>query len=188
MPSAIVSAVGGSASNSYLSLADFAVLADDGPLSAVFTAADVPNRTRALLQATARLDLESWTGVRVTTSQALAWPRNYAIDPDQTNTNVGSTYARPYDLVVYLAATIIPDRIRSATCELALLMLQAGTGVDLFAVDDTRAYTKAKVDVIEVEYATSGRVKEDALARFPRVLRAIQPLLDTRLSGVVQRA
>jgi hypothetical protein len=188
MPSAIDATVGGSASNSYLSLADFATLADNGPLSAVFTAASVDDRTRALLQATERLDLEAWTGVRVSQSQALAWPRNYAVDPDRTNTNVGSTFARPYDLVVYLPSTTIPDRIRSATAELALLMLQAGVGVDLFAVDETRDYVRTKVDVLEVEYATAGRDREDALSRFPRVMRAVAPLLDTRTTGRVQRA
>jgi hypothetical protein len=188
MPSTIDATVGGSASNSYLSLADFAALADDGPLSAVYTAATADNRTRALLQATARLDLEMWTGVRVSQAQALAWPRNYAVDPDQTSTNIGSTFARPYDLVVYLSASTIPDRIRSATAELALQILQAGAGVDLFAADETRDYTRAKVDVIEVEYATSGRAKEDALSRFPRVFRAIQPLLDTQSANRVVRA
>lgn len=182
-----MSTVGGSTSNTYLSLVEFAALADDGPNAAVFTAASVPDQTRALLQATERLDYEMWTGVRVSQSQALAWPRNYAIDPDKTNTNVGSTYARPYDVVVYLAATTIPDRVRSACAELALAILGAGSGVDLFAEDDTRDYVRTKVDVIEVEYATSGRDREDALTRFPRVYRAIAPLLDRTSASTVQR-
>jgi hypothetical protein len=187
MPSALVTTVGGSTSNSYLSLVDFAALADDGPLAAVYTAASVDERTRALLQATARLDLEVWTGVRVSQSQRLAWPRNYAIDPDRTNTNVGSTYARPYDMVVYLPSTTIPDRIRSGCAELALQILQAGPGVDLFARDDTRDYTRAKLDVLEVEYAP-GRSREDALTNYPRVSRAITPLLDARTANQVTRA
>ena len=187
MPSALVTTVGGSASNSYLSLAELATLSDDGPNATVVTAASVADQTRALIQATARLDLEVWTGVRVSQSQKLAWPRNYAVDPDKTATNIGSTYARPYDMVVYLNSTTLPARIRSACAALAVPILTAGSGVDLFAVDATRNYTRTKVDVLEVEYA-AGRPREDALSTFPRVYRAIQPLLDQRQLNRVQRA
>ena len=189
MPSALVSTVGGSASNSYLSLAELASLADDGPGAAIVTAATVADQTRALLQATTRLGYEAWTGVRVNQTQALAWPRNYAVDPDKTNTNVGSTYARPYDLVTYLNATTIPDRIRSACAELAIAILRAGSSVDLFAFDASRYYTSAKVDVLEVAYRDALQApKEDSLERYPRVMRAIRPLLDARMNSVVQRA
>lgn len=186
MPSAIVSTVGGSASNSYLSLAELVALSDDGPNAASVTAASVANQTRALLQATQRLEREMWTGVRVTQTQALAWPRNYAVDPDKTNTNVGSTYARPFDLVVYLSATTIPDRIRSACAELAIQVLLAGSGIDLFARDETRFYKSTRVDVIEVVYADTVP-REDSLDRFPRVIRAIRPLLDLRTANKVIR-
>ncbi len=188
MPSTIDATVGGAASNSYLSLADFATIADDGPYAATYTAASVPDRTRALLQATARLDLEKWLGVRVTDTQALAWPREYVIDPDKSGTNVGSTLARPYDVVVYLPTTTIPARIKTGTAELALQILAAGTA-DLFAPDTTREVTREKVDVIEVEYASaSSRRTEDALDRWPRVFRAILPLLDRISANRVVRA
>ncbi len=188
MPSAIDATIGGVGSNSYLTLADFAVIADDGPYAATFTAATADDRTRALLQATARLELEKWLGVRVTDTQALAWPREYVIDPDKSGTNVGSTLARPYDLVVYLPTTTIPNRIKVGVAELALQILEAGTA-DLFAPDTTREVTREKVDVIEVEYAAaSSRRTEDALDRWPRVMRAIQPLLDRINSNRVVRA
>ncbi len=187
MPSTIDATVGGSASNSYLSLADFALLADDGPYAATFVAADEAAQTRALLQATARLDLEKWYGVRVTDTQALAWPREYVIDPDKSGTNVGSTLARPYDLVVYLPTTTIPGRIRTGCAELALQILS--TSGDLFAPDTTRETVREKVDVIEIEYASaSSRRSEDSLDRWPRVARAIAPLLDRVTMNRVVRA
>lgn len=185
MPSALVATVGGANSNSYLTLSEFAALADDGPSHAVYTAATDDDRTRALLQATQRLGLEKWQGVRVTTSQALAWPRSYVVDPDKTGNIDGSTMARPTDLVVYYPITTIPDRIRSATAELALVIL--GTTGDLFARDETRDYVRAKVDVIEVEYKDAPRLSTDSLANFPRVQRAIAPLLDTYAGSAVVR-
>ena len=186
MPSPIVSTVGGSSSNSYLALVEFAALADDGPNAAVFTSASVPDQTRALLQATARLDLEPFAGTRASTTQKLAWPRAYVPDPDRRLDYEAFGGRDPLGYVQTIDSTIVPDRIRSACAELALQILRAGSGVDLFAVDETRDYTRAKVDVLEVEYAAS-RAREDALDRFPRVMRAIRPLLIAN-GGEVRRA
>jgi hypothetical protein len=187
VPSAIVSTVGGSASNSYLSLAELLVLLDDGPNAGLVSSTTTADQTRALLQATARLDLESWTGVRVNQTQKLAWPRNYAVDPDKTNTNVGSTYARPYDMVVYLNASTIPDRIRSACAELAVVILQAGSGVDPFANDPSRDILIERIGSLMTQYRNESPQREDALSKWPRVWRAIEPLLESSQANKVER-
>jgi hypothetical protein len=185
VPSPLVTTVGGSTSNSYLSLVEFAAWADDGPAAAVVAGASADDQQRALLQSTARLQLEPWAGMRATGAQALAWPRAYVPDPDRRVDYAEYGGRDPLGITPAIDSTIVPERVRIACAELAAEMLRAGPGVDLFARDDTRDYTRAKLDVLEVEYA-AGRSKEDALSKFPRVARQIAPLL-LQNSGTVTR-
>lgn len=99
--------VGGTSSNSYLTLVAAGAYflgrlsVDD------WDAADEHEQEAALIMATARLDLESYVGSPVSYLQRLQWPRYGAY------TRNGAS----------IASTAIPQDILDATCELALLIL-----------------------------------------------------------------
>lgn len=78
MPTPIDATVGGPASNSYITLAEGDAYADDVLGTVTWVGATVDDQTRALLNATAKLDQLEWIGARATTTQALAWPRTGA--------------------------------------------------------------------------------------------------------------
>jgi len=103
--------VGGVASNSYVTL----TAAGDyflGRLSASeWDDADEPERESALMMATARLDVETFIGSPVTTTQRLQWPR-FSV-PDRN----GWLYA----------TDAIPRLVQEATFELALAVLKDPT-------------------------------------------------------------
>lgn len=95
----------------------------------------------ALRQATVYLDsYYKWVGTVASSTQTLGWPRVYAYDSE------GRTI------------TGIPDRVKDATCELALQALTA----DLVPVQERGGMVKReKVGPIEVEYqngAPAGKV------------------------------
>lgn len=120
--STLITTVGGSTSNSYVSLADFADYCDRRLNASAFTDAEPDDKIRALLQAVRRLEDENWLGARVTSTQALAWPR---ADAPKRDSGYGSDYyGADYGSgrAVYLT-TEIPQPIKDAQCELALAYL-----------------------------------------------------------------
>jgi hypothetical protein len=70
---------------------------------------------------------------------------------------------------------LIPQRIKDATCELALQYL-LGT-IDAGAVDTTLGITEKTVGPLTTKYDTARTAKRVGWARFPRVLNYIRPLL-----------
>lgn len=122
------------------------------------------NERRALIEATRQLSALVYRGVKATQEQALAWPRLLAPDPD-----AGAVY------MIYFDASIIPQRIADATCELAIAFLAAGP-TDIVAHDDTLDVVRDVTGPLETEYAQPSQ-RAQGLSRFPRVLRQIAPLL-----------
>lgn len=80
-----------------------------------------------------------WTGMRVTTTQRLSWPRAWVPIPDAPS-GYGSVGG-------YVEQNVVPEQVKAACAELALL---ASTG-DLNPVLD-RVTTREVVGEIEVEY------------------------------------
>lgn len=119
---------------------------------------------QALMEATRELSALIYHGYRSDTTQALAWPRQLAPNPD-----AGSSYYTLYD------STIIPQRMKDATCELAFEFLKAGA-TDIATLDDTIGTVREVVGPITTEYARPSE-RAQGLARFPRVIRLITPLL-----------
>lgn len=119
---------------------------------------------RALIEASRELSALIYQGYRTDATQALAWPRQLANNPD-----AGSTYYTLYD------PTVIPQRVKDATCELAFEFLKAGT-TDIATLDDTIGIVREGVGSVTTEYAQPSQ-RAQGLARFPRVTRLITPLL-----------
>lgn len=127
--STLVTTVGGASSNSYVSLSAFTTYCEQRLSVSAFDGAEPDDKIRALLMAAKQLDREDWLGERVTTTQALSWPRCGA--PKQDADSWGT----------YYLTTEIPQAVKDAQCELALAYLGGyGTstgngGITEFSVD-----------------------------------------------------
>src|SRR5262245_50628907 len=125
MPSAIVTTVGSANSNSYVDVAAADAYFDDRLDAAVWTAAVTADKTRALLMAANRLQVENWLGNRVTTAQQLAWPRVDVAKVDPVGAGLGYGYPHGYGLGFgeFYKSDEIPQQVKDAQCELALAYL-----------------------------------------------------------------
>lgn len=104
--------------------------------------------------------IADYKGVRVSGEQALAWPRS------------GVVVDRfPFD------KTKIPSLLKRAQLQLAIEAMS----FDLMPSTDGYAVASEKVDVIQVEYATGGRLSgttKPAIPVFPKVDALLDPLRD----------
>lgn len=114
----LIATVGGTTSNSYVTLADAESYMVNRINNAVngnwsYTSAGVARtneeKSAALVTATLRIDEEQFRGSKVSTTQALKWPRYDALDED------GYAYL----------TTIIPEPVKQATYLVALELLRA---------------------------------------------------------------
>jgi Putative DnaT-like ssDNA binding protein len=114
---ALVATVGGASSNSYVTLAEAnAYFTDriDSTTNGDWTNDDAgvartdAAKSAALVTATRRIDEESFLGVKVSTTQALKWPRVSVYDED----------GFPF------ATDSIPERVKQATYMVALELLR----------------------------------------------------------------
>lgn len=149
---ALDSTVGGSSSNSYVSVADADSYFDDH-LNVTAWTANTDKQEAALVMATRRLEDEFYQGEKAASSQALQWPRINATDKD------GEEYG----------STIIPDPIKFATYELALRILNDdNVGGDFVADTGLEEFKRAKVGELEVEVDPSFQA-----GQLPREVRRI---------------
>jgi DnaT-like ssDNA binding protein len=162
----IIATVGSAVANSFVTVAECDAYCDGrSNADAWNNESDDDKKARALIDATRELSNKNWLGAgRVDATQALAWPRALALNPDLAWTG----YA-------YYGTTEIPKRVKDATCELALQWLIMGT-TDLGALDPTLSIKRKRVDVLEKEYFDPG-MRAIGLERFPSVMRYVRPLL-----------
>lgn len=157
--------VGGASANSFVTLAEMTTYMESRLNADSFDDATTDSKNRALCEATRELSALRWAGVRADDVQALSWPRELVVDPDDPS---GSTFDDD----------VIPARIKRATYELALGFLKAGT-TDIASLDTTLNVRSQTIDVISTEYYEPGnRVK--GLSRYPAVMREIRDLLESQ--------
>src|SRR5262245_44913249 len=118
--------IGGANANSYLNVADVTAFFDARLNSAAWTTAVADDKTRALLMAANRLQVENWLGNRVTSTQRLAWPRIgvQKVDPVGTGYGFGYHYGYGYQSTEIYKSDEIPQPVKDAQCELALAYLE----------------------------------------------------------------
>ena len=162
MPVTIVADAGSAGANSFATRAEFVAYLDGRLNATAGSGATGANQDIALVEATRELTTKSWKGLRATDTQALAWPRQWADDPDSS---VGG----------YYDSDVIPQRVKDATCELALQFLKAGT-TDIAELPSTDGIISKTVDVLSTMYADPTK-RRTGLSRFPSVMRFISPLL-----------
>jgi hypothetical protein len=172
----IDSVAGSATGNSFASTDEGDTYCDARLNSSAWTGASEDNKARALIEATREINQVNYRGDRTTFTQVLAWPRNYAINPDLPQIIGVKDISQ-----LYYANTVVPDRIKNATIELALEFLRAGT-TDIAALDSKINIKRKKVDVLETEFVEPD-IRPQGLARFPRVMTYIAPLVDDAGSG-----
>jgi Putative DnaT-like ssDNA binding protein len=164
VPVTLDATVGGAAANTFATDAEADAYIGNRLNSGAWSAASGDDQARALIEATRELSTMIWQGSRATDTQALSWPRFLAPNPD----GVTITWWAYYD------PGVIPQRIKDATCELALEFLRAGSS-DIASTDTNSGVIEKTVDVLTTRWQPGQRPL--GLNRFPRVLKLISPLL-----------
>lgn len=153
--------VGGASANSYSEVADADTYFDERLQVSNWTGeSDTDVKERALIMATRRIDAFDFEGVKVTTTQALKWPRIDAFDED----------GEEYD------TDAIPTVVLYATYELALAYLNDAAGsTDPLAPTGLEQFDRAKVGPLEVDINHARRAGSVP----DHVLRLLAPVLRT---------
>ncbi len=154
----LVSTIGGSDSNSFISVDTADLYLESRLNSSAWSDAEDPEKETALIEATREISLFEFDGLRVTTTQALPFPRESLPVPD-------SGYA------TYHSTTEIPQRILDATCEYALEFLKAGT-TDVSGLDPAIGIVQETVGPISTTYAEPYH-RAQGVKRYPRIYKLI---------------
>lgn len=160
----IDASVEGASSNAFVTLAEATAFMEARLNGALWTAASVDDTNRAIVEATRELSSRQWVGQRTTTTQALAWPRAWALDIDI-----------PWGGNPYFVSSAIPQRVKDATCELAFQFIKAGT-TDVAALDPNIQVIQKVVGPLSTTYAAPYQ-RAQGLDRYPSVMRYIRPML-----------
>lgn len=155
--------VGGADANAFVTVAECDTYFDERLNVSAWSDASADDKIRAVIMATRDVSRLEFVGVRVTTTQALSWPREYATNPDTSG----------YEDYWY-EADVIPDRVKYATMELALEYLRAGT-TDIAKADTAAGVIRKKVGPLETEWAEGARPV--GWERYSIVTENLAPLL-----------
>lgn len=155
--------IGGASANSYQSVANATTYFANTLFSAQWGALSADVKAQALITATQWLETLTYVGKRVTTTQALEWPR-------EATSSKG----------VAADTTEIPKELLVAQAELALALGTTPTALtgDLGSTNTNGATKRQKLDALEVEYFAPWAPDTGALLQRFRWLR---PLVATWL-------
>lgn len=157
----LVTTVGASSANSYVSVDDALTYFEGVPFSdAIRDAGD--DLATYLFHAAKLMQDFQWLGERVNETQALAWPRVDCPNPD----SIGSHWGRKYEFL----STIIPQRVKDAQCELAKEILAGGEHGPLMGGSSANV-TSFKLGDLSVTTDDAGNRRE--LVAVKRLLRGM---------------
>ena len=146
---------GKSDANSYISVADADAYWADRGTPAEWTAASSGDKEEALVKATDYIDAHyRWiVGTIGSTTQALAWPRNNALD----------RFGRYYD------TDEVPGVVEASACELAQKVLEG----DTLITDIEDRVTREKIGPIETEYSGGGSTGQTSYSYVDQLLAGL---------------
>jgi hypothetical protein len=147
--------------NSYVTLEEANAYLSDR--SAKWVDASTEARERALVQATAMLDEQSWLGQAVDADQPLAWPRLSF-----------SYYDHSLSLVIRVAEGEIPKRLKTGVFNQALHVL---TYPDLFEGSGVQDFESIRVGPISIEDRDTNQNRSIPMIPYQSVRKVIGPLL-----------
>lgn len=132
----VIATPGAANANSYITRAEGTTFADERLQASRWGSADDADKDRALIQATARLDLQKFVGWKTTTEQALKWPRTDTFDEDSEEYETDD----------------VPAFLKRATFETALWLLNENAGsTDPFAPTGLEPFNRANAGPLSVE-------------------------------------
>lgn len=178
----IVATAGATNANSFVTEAEMDAYAESRINGAVWTDSDT--RLQALVEATRDLTVLPYVGSTVTSTQALAWPREWAPNPDAPSpTLLGNV------TLLYYANTVVPQRVKDATCELALQYLVAGGAeIDTAQTAGEPVVVEKTVDVLTTKWdaaaSAAAAASKVGLGQYTRVINLLRPLLDQSATGL----
>jgi hypothetical protein len=162
---------GASNANSYASAADGDVYHEAHLYPTAWTGASQATKEAALVMATRLIDgVYQFNGRKVSSAQALQWPRAKAIDPDGPNsTELFGATGR------YFAEDAVPVAVVNATCEVARELIKA---------DSTDATDAEGLQSISIAGALNLVFdKRDQQEKIPEAARMFLAKLGTYLPG-----
>ena len=176
----IVATAGSGTANSFVTesevIAYMATRLNNSAWTTVTGSTCTEDEKKALIEATRELSALNYIGERVDGTQALSWPREDAQNPDSPGIDsMGGETLGDFD------SDEIPQRVKDATCELAFQFLKQGTA-DVAALDATIGVLSETVGPLSTTYADPSQ-RAQGLARFPRVMNYIRPLLKKGATG-----
>jgi hypothetical protein len=180
VPITIVATPGSATANSFVTEAEviayMATRLNNSAWTTVTGSDCTEDEKKALIEATRELSALAYIGERVDGTQVLSWPREDAQNPDSPGIDsMGGETLGDY------ASNIIPDRVKNATCELAFQFLKSGS-TDLAALDSKIGVLSKTIGPISTTYTDPDK-RAQGLARFPRVMNYIRPLLKKNRTG-----
>jgi len=132
----LVATAGSATANSYAEVSEGDTYFSERVQATNWTTAELDVKKQALIQATRRLDTLKYNGSKVTSGQALKWPRIDTFDDD------GTEYA----------SDAVPSVVKYAAFEEALRLLNDNaSSTDTFAPTGLEGFRYAKVGPLEVE-------------------------------------
>ena len=173
MPITITATPGSATANSYATEAEFIARAAtrlNVPSGTTVTGSTCTETEKAaLIEAQRELTVLPWAAQRFDSTQALAWPQRYALDPDAPSITGLSDIAQ-----LYFSDTEIPQRVKDAQIELAFEFIRSGT-TDLAAADPNAGVIEKTVGPLTTRWQPYQRPV--GLGRFPRIVALVAPLL-----------
>ena len=159
----IIADVGASNSNSYVTLVEANNYFDTRLHSLKWNEATDEDKTKALLQATKRLEREKYFGDRKSSSQKLSFPR------------VGLGY-----IDSILLDNIIPEQLKDAQCELAIFMLSN----DITQKEvNTGSIKRTTMGDMSVEYLTDQTPSVSSFNELPEYIETLLEDLSKTVSS-----
>ena len=155
--------------DSYLSVADADTYHTNHSGSTDWSGADTAVKEKALRLATQYLDVRYnglWKGYRSNVGQALDWPRAYVDDSDG----------------FYYDSDEMPPRIKDATAELALKVIEGDTLLADIKKPGAIKRKRVKAAVVETETEYVGGYNQ--VKKYPLIDGLIRPLIEV---GVLER-
>jgi hypothetical protein len=147
-------------------------------------AADQDKRTGALVMATRLIDaLFQFNGTRANANQALQWPRERCADPD-AGVAVGTLVWWRVD--GFVAADVVPNAVRQATCEMARELLM----VDRTAAPPGEGLVSVATMHTSHNTADSGSASDSVSTKYSKtdtrpILSAVAQAMLSKYGGLV---
>jgi|ERR1041385_1957589 hypothetical protein len=151
---ALIATIGGSTSNSYVTLTEANDYFADRLNTTEWDAATSETKEKALVTATRRIDEEQFFGYKVSNTQALKWPRYNVLDEDG---------------FFFFAPDLIPEPIKQAVFITALELLRADFLAENY-MGNFSYFSAGTVQIKQFTQQSAGRLPSDAFRLLQRFM------------------